>query len=216
MSPIIVSQPRSQESGMAAADVAGGCFSGAVDLPAVSGPGSEQPAAVVDALLRIASALERGASIGDDGTPSISSNALAAAAMKAAASVAAGGSGTQNTSASTSARGSPRTTATRSSRTIAPNERPLESSCHRPGAQTADMRELTALRDRAGRLEHEIADLRAQVARRLDSATQEIAASRQESEEARAEVTALRGQVAELSAQLSGGAKGVARMQAPP
>lgn len=213
MSPIIVSQSRSQDSGMAAADVAGGCFSGVVDLPTVSGPGFEHPADVVDALLRIASALERGASIGDDGTPSISSNALAAAAMKAAASVAAGGSGTHSATSNTSARVSPRTAATRSSRTIAPNERQLESGCHRPGAQIADMRELTTLRDRAGRLEHEIADLRAQVARRLDFAAREVASSRQETEEARAEVAALRVQVAELSAQLSGG---VARMQAPP
>lgn len=61
---------------------------------------------------------------------------------------------------------------------------------------------LEALQSRAGRLEYEIAGLRAQVARRLDAAAHEVAASRQDAEDARAEVASLRLEVVKLVARL--------------
>lgn len=58
------------------------------------------------------------------------------------------------------------------------------------------------LRDRAGRLEREVTELRAQVARRLDAATREVATSRRQAEDARAEAASLRREVALLAARL--------------
>ncbi|CAJ1346259.1 unnamed protein product [Effrenium voratum] len=53
-----------------------------------------------------------------------------------------------------------------------------------------------ALRARCARLEHEVAELRAQLARRLDHAMLELAASRQTAENANAQVAALRAELA--------------------
>lgn len=61
------------------------------------------------------------------------------------------------------------------------------------------VRELELLRARAGRLEHEVAELRTQTARRLDAAARETALSRREAEEAHAEVASLRTEVERLS-----------------
>lgn len=72
-------------------------------------------------------------------------------------------------------------------------------------SRTADEQMMTymhALESRAARLEHEVADLRAQVGRRLDSAARDAAASRREAEEARTEAATLRSEVADLMAQL--------------
>lgn len=52
------------------------------------------------------------------------------------------------------------------------------------------------------RLEHEVADLRAQVARRLDIAARESALSRRDADNARAEAASLRKEVADLVAQI--------------
>lgn len=52
------------------------------------------------------------------------------------------------------------------------------------------------------RLEHEVADLRAQVARRLDIAARESALCRRDADKARAEAASLRKEVADLAAQL--------------
>lgn len=65
-------------------------------------------------------------------------------------------------------------------------------------AKGAERAELELLRACDSRLEQEVADLRAQVARRLDQASREVEAARRESEEARAEASALRAEVAEL------------------
>lgn len=62
--------------------------------------------------------------------------------------------------------------------------------------------ELDALRSGAERREQEVAQLRAQVARRLDSSAKDVAASRREADEARAEIAALRAEVAELTAHI--------------
>jgi len=70
------------------------------------------------------------------------------------------------------------------------------------GGAAGAIRELEVLRSRAGRLEHEVAELRTQVARRLDAVSRESALCRREAEDARAEAAALRGEVERLSANL--------------
>jgi len=59
------------------------------------------------------------------------------------------------------------------------------------------------LRAHVDRLEHEVGELRAQVARRLDSSVHEAMVGRRDINEARVEATALRSELAELRAQLS-------------
>lgn len=66
------------------------------------------------------------------------------------------------------------------------------------GGTAGTAREVDLLRARAGRLEHEVAALRAQTARRLDAAARETALSRRDAEEARAEVAVLRAEVDRL------------------
>ena len=55
-----------------------------------------------------------------------------------------------------------------------------------------------ALRERCERLEHELSELRAQVARRLDEAAAEVQQSRQMAEMATAQVQALRVELANV------------------
>lgn len=55
-----------------------------------------------------------------------------------------------------------------------------------------------ALRERCERLEHELVELRVQVARRLDEAATEAQQSRQMAEMATAQVQALRAELANL------------------
>lgn len=66
-----------------------------------------------------------------------------------------------------------------------------------------DRSELTSLRQRTERLEYELAELRAQTARRLDAAAREVAVGRREAEEARSETVVLRAKVADLTSLLA-------------
>ncbi|CAK9057865.1 unnamed protein product [Durusdinium trenchii] len=63
------------------------------------------------------------------------------------------------------------------------------------------------LRARCARLEHEVAELRVQVTRRLDQAALDVAASRQAAETATAQVTALRAELASILGQNAGQAE---------
>jgi cell division protein FtsB len=67
----------------------------------------------------------------------------------------------------------------------------------------SDRSELNVLRQRTERLEYEVAELRAQTARRLDAAAREVAAGRREAEEARSENVVLRAKVADLTSLLA-------------
>lgn len=89
----------------------------------------------------------------------------------------------------------------------APRDKPGQEGFEATPAQLAEVSEIGTLSARCGRLEHEVAELRAQVGRRLDAAARDAAASRREAEEARAEASTLRSEVADLMAQL---------LQAPP
>lgn len=71
-----------------------------------------------------------------------------------------------------------------------------------PALSSGERLELDALRAGAERREQDVAQLRAQVARRLDSSAKEVATSRRDADEARAEVAALRAEVAELTTHI--------------
>jgi len=86
-------------------------------------------------------------------------------------------------------------------------DKPGQEGLEATPAHRTKSSEIDTLTARCGRLEHEVAELRAQVARRLDAAARDAAASRREAEEARAEASTLRSEVADLMAQL---------LQAPP
>lgn len=83
----------------------------------------------------------------------------------------------------------------------------LEERVGRIKCSLADVRAMgdaakAPLQQHAERIEKEVADLRAQVARRLDASAAEVATSRRDAELARMELLALRQDVAKVAAQL--------------
>lgn len=213
----------------------GGLLSAASNAPA--------SLSLVDALGRIAAALERGGGLGGgaDDSSAVAGAAAAAAVVAAAASAAAEVPVTHNNSHGSAIRVSQETTHSNGmvtgggvedhlvhGKSVTPQlSTDLEARMARIEHSLAEvlqqgksrergedarverpkLSEIDALSARAERLEHEVAELRAQVARRLDAAARDAAVSRREAEEARAEASTLRSEVADLMAQI---------LQAPP
>lgn len=213
--------PMQENGGVAAADAAGGCFPGVLNVGAGQGAGNTQQLSLVEALTRIAQALENGGVLaaGEENAAAASSAAAtvaAAAAIAASASVESGGSPPQFGSEDKLGHvGGVRKgladqlpTLARALTDIEARLRCVEreggdggSPQQQPSAD--NQRELELLRARSTRLEHEVGELRAQCARRLDAATRDAAACRTQAEEARAQADALRAEVEELRLQVA-------------
>lgn len=164
--------------GMATAQAAGQ-FDGSSAVSSSARP----PQAILEPLARIASALERGGVGGEAG--STASKAVLAAVTALVSHLGAGGACTEL----------PR---------LPPD---LEDQVGQIKRSLADLGSAEAgggrpWQLRADHIEKEVAELRAQVARRLDVAAAEVAASRRDADDARAELLALRQEMAEMSARL--------------
>lgn len=79
-----------------------------------------------------------------------------------------------------------------------------EGLARRPLQQEAAMagQEAEALRARCSRLEHEVVELRAQLARRLDATMLEVVAARQAAETANTQAAALRAELAAVTGRI--------------
>lgn len=187
----------------------------------------QQPLSLVDALGRIAFALERGGdSVGSGGDFSNRATAAAMAAIAASAAAAAGGGAADCGGGVNGMLGSLRSASgsrggsddkpwqqqqagvTKSLSLMTQRLADLEVRVGQKSAQQGyvagggvERHELQALHGWANRLDHEVGELRAQVARRLDMAARETAACRRDAQEARAEASALRIEVADLAAK---------------
>lgn len=204
--------PMQQENGgVAAADAAGGSFPGLPKRGAGQGAEASQQISLVEALTRIAKALETGGALaaGEENAAATSNAAAtvaAAAAIAASASKEAGGFVGGAPPLQGVAEQVPHL-----ARALTDMEGRLRRMEHDAGAPGSHLkqpsaesaRELETMRDRSSRLEQEIAELRAQCARRLDAAARESATSRAQAEEARTLADALRAEMEELRQQVA-------------